>query len=94
MEMIAAGEVGLQPNSPMLLKLFDNAIGMTQILEVTSNYGADDIVEIVKEVIGRDALLCLHISTAKAGLLNDTNLQLAHVSICTGQQAALVILAL
>jgi hypothetical protein len=94
MEMVAAGDVGLPPNSPLLLKLFDDATGRTQILKLTSNHGADDIAETVREVVEREALLCVYISRAKAAQLNEDNLLLAHGSICTGEQAALVILAL
>jgi hypothetical protein len=94
MEMVAAGEVGLPPNSPLLLKVFEDETGRTQILKVTSSHGADDIADRVREVIKREALLCLHISRVKIAPLNESSLQLAHGSICTGEQAALVILAL
>jgi HEAT repeat protein len=94
LEMIASGRLGLPEGFPILLKLYDDVTARTRILKVSSNHSTEELVEIAAQSCRRRAILNVQTSPTSVTALTADSLLKAHTSICRGEQANLMILAL
>ena len=88
------GKCELPPNTPLLLKVFDDATKTTKILKANSSNTAREIEIIVKSFLRRAAVFSLQTKINQKGDLTDANLDEARKSIFYGELRSLIVIAL
>jgi hypothetical protein len=94
LEQVRAGVGGLPPNTPVLMKLCDEDARQTRILRVNSDNTADEIREMVTEVVGRSVVLSVRVSPARRDAFTQESLREAYGSICKQELTALMVIAM
>jgi hypothetical protein len=90
---ILEGTSLIPPNTPLLVKIFDDINKETTILRISSSDSADKVADSITDAIGRFGLLLIT-SHGKNLELNDENLQQEQQALGMGEASAMVILAL
>jgi hypothetical protein len=91
---ILEGTTVIPPNTPLLVKIFDDINKETTILRISSSDSADTVSNSVADAIGRFGLFLMQTSSGKNLELNDANLQNEEQALGMGEESAMVILAL
>jgi hypothetical protein len=84
----------IPPDTPLLVKLFDDINKETTILRITSSDTADQVTAAVAAAIGRYCLLSIQTKKGRKAELTDENLQVAQKYMAMNDEPALFVLAL
>ena len=88
------GQCELPPNTPLLLKVFDDSTKSTKILKANSSNTASEIETIVVSSLKRPAVLSLQTKINQKRDLTDESLCEARKSIFVGELRSLIVIAL
>jgi hypothetical protein len=91
---ILEGTSVIPPDTPLLVKVFDDVNKDTKILRISSSDSADAVSDSIAEAIDRFGLFLIQTPTGKKLELNDDNLQQEQQTLGMGEESAMVILAL
>ena len=88
------GSCELPADTPLLMKVFDDATKTTKILKVSSSNTAQEIGEMITGLLKRPAVLSIQVNGTNKGNLSDDTLRDAHRSILRGETRRLTVSAL
>jgi hypothetical protein len=91
---ILEGTAVIPPNTPLLVKIFDDLNKETTILRISSSDSADKVETSILDTLGRFALLFIQAHGGANMEFNDENLQKEQQALGMGEESAMVVLAL